>query len=507
MGDGTTASPLVLAFDVGLTNVKSVLFTADGRIEDRESVAYPTSRPGPDRVEQDPEDWWAAVVVGCAGLWARNRQASARVVAIGVTAHMHALVCLGPDGRSLGPSLVLGDRRAARQADAVTTLLGAGEIHAITGAEMDASMPAAKLAWLRENEPARFEAALSFLAPKDWLRHRLTGDVLTDPIDACATSLYDIRSGTWSRELCAAVGVDPRRLPDVCPPDSIAGHLGREAAEALGLPVGVPVVVGGGDDVEVLGNGLLGPGQSLEHLGTTGSILTVTDAPAYDPELRVELYPHAIPGLWVLGGSMTAAGAAIGAARELLGMSAEESRAALVRAAQPAADSPLFLPNLAGERCPDRSPNASGAWLSLTFGTSREALMAAAYRGVAYGLRRILDRIEWLVGPQRQITVSSGYDTDDAWLALRADVYERPLAILETPEPTALGAMAIAAAGVGLHPDVASAVRASVRTVGTVQPNRDGLDALRADYDRYRRYTAALRPAWDDEARARSAER
>ncbi len=132
----------------------------------------------------------------------------------------------------------------------------------------------------------------------------------------------------------------------------------------------------------------------------------------------------------------------------------------------PAPADPVFLPDLAGLRAPVRAPHAKGGWLGLTPETRREALMAASYRGVAYGLRRILARIEDFVGRQRVITVSGGYDVDPAWLQLRANVYDRPIAFLETTEPTALGAAILAAAGIGLYPGLAAAVRASARRDG-----------------------------------------
>jgi xylulokinase len=295
-----------------------------------------------------------------------------------------------------------------------------------------------------------------------------------------------------------AVGIDERQLPVVRPPEAVGGTLRAGAAAVFGLRAGIPVVVGGGDDIEILGNGLLGPGECLEHLGTTGSILTVSDHPALDPEMRLEVYPHAIPGMWVLGGSMTAAGAAIAAARSLLGFTPQDALAALAAATVPSAGDPVFLPDLSGQRCPVRAPQAKGGWLGLTPDSTREALVASSFRGVAYGLRRILARIEDLAGEQRVVTVSGGYDLEPAWLQLRADVYERPLALLETSEPTALGAAIVAAAGIGLYPDVAAAVGATVRRAGRIDPDPSRSGALRRGYERFVRFNQALVDAWDD---------
>ena len=494
----TSRAPLILVFDVGMTNVKAVLFSENGTLVDRASVPYPTQRPRVDRVEQNPEDWWTATVQAANELWRRRPDAPRDLAVIAVTGHMHAVVCVGADGGSIGPSLVLGDRRGLNQARRITAELGASLVYAVTGAEIDASIPTAKIAWLCESDPRRFQATRYFLACKDWVRFRLTGVLATDPIDACATGLFDISRGAWSPELMAAAGIDESRLPVVRPPEDSAGTVGPQAATAIGVPAGLPVAVGGGDDIEVLGNGLLAAGESLEHLGTTGSILTVSDRLVYDPERRLEVYPHAIPGLWVLGGSMTTAGAAISHARDLLGMDPAAAVGSLCAARDLEPRGPVFLPNLVGERCPTRTPGATGAWCSITLGASREALMAAAYRGVAFALKRILDRIEAVAGPQRRITVSGGYDVDPEWLRLRTDTYRRPLSILATAEPTALGGMAIAATSVGLYRDLTTAVQKTTATTETILPDPENAHALQDEYARYIRFSDALVTAWQD---------
>jgi len=483
--------PRVLVIDIGLTHVKTVIFATDGRILERESVPYPTRRAG-EFVEQEPSDWWAAAVKGCRAIGGRSHVLLASVAAITVTGHMHALVLADARGEPIGPALVLGDRRALRQATRISAMVGPDEVYAITGAALDPSMPAAKIAWLRDEMPERIASAAAVLACKDWLRSRLTGDRLSDPIDACASSLYDLRTGEWSADMLGSVGVDRDRLPPVVAPQTIAGGLLAEPACELGLTAGVPVVVGAGDDVEVLGNGLLGPGQSLEHLGTTGSILTVTDRLVPDPEMRLESYPHVIPGLWVAGGSMTTAGAAIGWARKVLGL--RDAFACLGEGSP--AYAPVFLPHLAGERSPSRAPNARGAWLGLDQETNRSSLMRGVLVGVAFALRAILRRIETLVGRQAEISVSGGYDVEPAWLQLRADAYGRPLVLLQTSEPTALGAMAIAAAGIGVYPDVATAVRVVARAGRRIEPNPAAVGEFDRAFDRWLLFHAALEPAW-----------
>ena len=485
----------ILALDIGLTNGKAVLFAADGRLIARASHPYRTLYPQPDWAEQDPEDWWRAVNAGLRDLRRIAPLELERVAAISITGHMHALVCLGEEGSSLGPALVLGDQRSVAEAEAISARVGLERIYRMTGARMDASMPLAKLCWLQRHLPEVHRDARAFIACKDWLRHRLTGDRLTDPVDACGTSLYDISTGAWSPELVDVAGIRSEQLPRVCDPCALAGKLLPAAARALGLKAGIPVVVGAGDDVEVLGNNLMQPGLSLEHLGTTGSILTCADRPVYDPEMAIELYPHTAPGLWVLGGSITSAGLARGWAEQTLAPAAKAGGlSALVQ--PPNLERPLvFVPHLTGERCPAWDPRARGVWLGLTPAHTAADLQRAVLEGVAFALKGVLQRIESLVGRQAHLTVGGGVSLGDPWLATRAAVYDRPLRLLDAPEPTALGAMIVAAVGVGLYPTLAEAAARVTADGAEIEPDPALARAYRELYELYLAASEASRQA------------
>jgi xylulokinase len=459
-----------------LTHAKSVLFSSDGDVIAMASVAYPTRRSTADRVEQNPDDWWTALRTGVADVAGSDPEPLARVAAIGVTGHMHALVLEDAGRRPIGPAFVLGDRRALAEADATMSELGGAAIWHVTGATLDPSMPAAELRWLGMNEPARLAQAVLVTGVKDHVRGRMTGDRLTEPIDACATSLYDLRSRSWSPDLVAAAGITTAQLPEIVGCDAPAGILGAGAARELGLTPGVPVIVGAGDDIEVLAGGLIQPGTAMEHLGTTGSILAVAREPVEDPDLALELYPHAIPGTWVVGGSMTAAGSALAWVAGLLGTPVERLLAALEepRLEVGVDDRLAFVPSLAGERCPVREPAARGAWLGLDSSFDRNRLAYAAFEGVAESLARILERLERMLGPQREVVISAGgLDLDPRWLALRAATYRHPLVLLDTVEPTALGLLAVVASGAGRYQDIESATRALARRGSRVEPDEE----------------------------------
>jgi xylulokinase len=479
----------ILAIDLGLTNCKTVFFQLDGTICERESLPYPTYKRQTGWVEQEPEDWWQAVIKSVQEVGWRNPALLASVCAISVTGHMHSLVCQGDDHRPLGPSLVLGDQRSLAESDFIVKSIGLEHIYHLTGARMDASMPLAKICWLQRYSPEIPKKTRAFLACKDWLRHRLTGDLLTDPIDACGTSLYDLQAANWAPELVKLAGIQMDQMPRVADPCSLAGLLTVEAATALGLKAGIPVVVGAGDDVEVLGNGLMGPGASLEHLGTTGSILTCADRLAYDPNMAVEVYPHAAPGLWVLGGSVTAAGMALEWAQKALQYAGSEDLTIindLPCLPRPRLEEPLiFVPHIYGERCPEWEPRSRGTWCGLSATHTQADLRQAVLEGIAFSLKNVLDRIEVLAGRQNRITVGARELANPGWSGLRATIYQRPLAVLNTEEPTALGAMILAAVGIGVYPNLAEAVKTVTGSKARVEPSPEATEEYQRLYELY----------------------
>lgn len=479
----------LLAIDVGLSNVKAVVFDSSGRLIARSSVAYRTERPGPDAAEQDPAVWWDALVVAVRALPADARS---DVAGVGVTGHMHALVTLDAAGRPTGPSLILGDRRAASDALAITDVVGPEAIYAITGAELDASMPAAKARLLSRTEPDAWRRVAHLLGCKDYLRFRLTGEIATEPVDACATSLFDIRSGQWSDELLHAADVHASMLPAVRAPWDQAGRLRPDVAATLGLRGGLPVAIGAGDDVVVLGFGMLEPGAALEHIGTTGSIMAVADRPTPDPGRRLELYPHVLPDRWVVGGSHTAAGAAIAWAAALLGYPSVE--ASLDALDAPALPGLAFLPTLAGERFPERVPAARGGWIGLSLEMTRETLMRSVFDGVASSLGSVLTKIDEVVGRQASVRVATA--DDERWLEVRAGAYGRRLEVSRTAEPTALGLATLVAVATGLHGDVRAAVMAMTGLERTIETDADSGQS-RLDPE------PVLRGAWVQAADAR----
>jgi sugar (pentulose or hexulose) kinase len=225
----------VLVIDLGLTNCKVSVFDAAGQMLALESQRYPTYTPQAGWSEQRMEDWWTALHGTVHALHSRSALDAVDLQAIIVTAHMHALVALDRDLQPLLPCLTLFDQRAQAQAAS----LRSPDLFARTGARLEPYTPAAKIAWLKQQQPDLFRQVKYFVAPKDAIRIMLGGDPVTDPIDAAGTLLYNLGQRAWDRDLLEAIGVDPAQMPDISAPSAPAGRLSDSAATALGLTAGI----------------------------------------------------------------------------------------------------------------------------------------------------------------------------------------------------------------------------------------------------------------------------
>lgn len=498
-GDKITAmcaSSAILVIDIGLTNCKSIVFSVEGEILEQSSISYPTSHPRVGFVEQDPEDWWNAVCETTRRISTTNPTLVQHIEGISVTGHMHTLVGVDNKGDPVTNALVLGDQRSIVSARLLTDEVGIEKIYRTTGTRMEESMPAAKIHWLKTNLPEIFSKVNLFTSCKDYIRSRLTGDRFSDPIDAGASSLYDLQNGCWSEELIRLVGTTVGHLPEICAPTTIAGKLKFEAASSLGLREGIPVVVGSGDDIEALGSGLISCGVAKEHIGTTGAMICCVDRLVYDEFMVLELCPYIEEGLYLIGGSITSAGASLAWAYKMLGLknitNIFDSNIREYLSKEPI----FFIPHLSGERCPSWNPNVRGGWLGLSINHTNTDLMLAVYEGVANALAGILDRIDALAGVQQALIVDKQLNDDEEWIQMRANIYGRSLGINNTPEPTGLGAMILGAVGIGFYPNTREATNKLACIERYVQPAEEWLEYYRHKSLIYKKIQPVINPIW-----------
>ena len=418
------------------------------------------------------------------------------MTAIGLSGQMHGLVLVDAEGRPVRSCLTWADRRASAEVGVLRRRLGRALLVTRLGNAVNTSFTAAKVLWLRRHDPKTLDHARTMLLPKDYLRLRLTGERATDPSDASATLLFDLRRREWSPAACAAAQIDPATLPPVWPSAQIAGRLGAAAAAALGLRPGIPVATGAGDqEAGMVGQGILGPGTALVALGTGGQISLPLARFQVDPRLRVHTLCHAVPARWHLMGAILSAGQAAGWAARLL-TSREGGIKRLTRMAAnapPGSGGLLFLPYLAGERTPHMDPEARGAYVGLGLHHGSADLARAVLEGVAFALRETLEIFDELGLRPRRLSLAGGGAADPLWRQVVSDVFGRSLEVTATVDASAVGAALLGGVAAGRFRSLAEVGRLVGGRIGLVQPDPRNAARYQESFAVYRGLYRSLR--------------
>jgi xylulokinase len=434
---------MLLGIDLGTGSVKALVLSGDGAVLGEASQAYDVQSPQPGWAESQPPQWWSAMAIAV-------RQAvqshAEQIQAIGLSGQMHGVVLADATGMPLRSAILWADTRSSpmletyRQLDPTLQQRLANPIAA--------GMAGVSLLWLRQHEPQHYAAARWALQPKDWLRLRLTGEAATDPSDASGTLLYDVLGDRWAWEVMEALHLRSDWLPPVIPSSQVAGTLTAEAASALGLAAGLPVVTGAADTAAAaLGSGLIHPGPIQLTVGSGAQLVTLRSHPVVDPQRRTHLYRSALPQQWYSLAAIQNAGLALEWVRAMLGMSWSQVYTDAMTVA-PGCDGLTFLPYLTGERTPHFNPDARGAWVGLGLHHTRAHLMRAALEGVALALRQGLEALP-PTDAATPLRLAGGGTLEPAWRQLLADVLQRPLCPVTIAAASARGAAILAGMGTG----------------------------------------------------------
>lgn len=473
------SAPRLLAIDVGTQSARAIVFDAQGHLLARAQVPFePTYQsPQPGWAEQSAGLYWDAVVACCQSLWRDGAVRPAEITGLALTTQRNTMVCLDGAGQVLRPAILWLDQRRCDAPppiglgwSALLRLAGARGLIAHFQREAEAN-------WLAQHQPQLWRETKKFLFLSGYLSHRLTGEYVDSAGCQVGYVPFDYRRLAWAgpRDLkWKAVPLRPDQLPRLVAPGEPLGALTPAAADALGLPAGLPLIAAAADKAcEVLGCGALAPEVAALSFGTTATINTTQ--PRYvEVQRLLPAYPAAVPGaynteiqiyrgFWMVSWFKREFAHPEQAQARTQGVPVEALFDALVRSVPPGSMGLTLQPYWSpGVR--DPGPEAKGAVIGFGDVHTRAHFYRAILEGLVYGLRSGKEQIERRTGtPIRRLVIAGGGSQSDAAMQISADVFgltaERP----EVYETSALGAAINLAVGLRLHRDYASAVAAMTR--------------------------------------------
>ena len=475
---------MYLGLDLGTSGLKALLIDEDQTIVAEATAPLTVSRLKPSWSEQDPRHWTKAAHEALSALKAKHPLD--RVRGIGLSGQQHGATILDKAHEPLRPAILWNDTRAADEAEYLDGLPGVRES---VGSIIFAGFTAPKLIWAKKHEPEVFEKAALVLLPKDYLRLWLTGEAVSEMSDASGTAWLDVPSRSWSDTLLAHCEMTRDQMPGLVEGSESSGAIRPALAEEFGIPKGVPVAGGGGDNAAAaVGMGVTETGRAFVSLGTSGVVFTSNPTFSPMPETAVHTFCHALPGKWHQMGVILSATDSLNWYSSLVG--ADPASLVGELGALQAPGRVLFMPYLGGERTPINDPRIRAAMIGLGHEADRAAGTRAVLEGVTFAVADSVDALKACGTALDMVIAVGGGSRSRYWLEAIATAIDTPIAVPTAGDyGGAFGAARLGAMAAGGGPEFL----APPKIDHEVAPRKDLVGAFHDAHQRYRATYQALK--------------
>jgi xylulokinase len=479
---------MIVGADIGTQSLKAVVLAPDLSLIGSHAVQYRPQFPQVGWAEQDPLLWEQALGPAIAGALREASVAASEVTALGLAGQLDGVVAVDKAGAPLYPCIIWMDRRAEKEIQGID----AQTIRDKAGLVCDASHPAAKIAWLK----AQGIRAHKYHAPVSYLVSRLTGAHVIDHATASTSMVYALKTRGYDKALLDLFGIARAELPEISEADDVAGGLSAQGSALTGLPKGIPVSAGTGDDFSsALGAGLTEPGRFIAIIGTAEVTGALHGSAVIDPQGLVET--HAYPGGkcfienpgWLSGGALTWF-------RDTFGLKDFDALTAAAATVPPGAGGVTFIPALSGAMAPEWIASARGCFYGMTPSHGMAHLARALLEGLAFAMRDVLDRVRALGVDANALLITGGGAKSALWRQIRADLCGVSASMPVHADTSPIGAALLTAKAAGVVGDLHEAAARANAVRETIEPIAANREAYEAAYRRYRLIFDSLRPMY-----------
>jgi xylulokinase len=495
----------LLTYDVSTTGCKAALVTTDGNMIENAFESYPTYYPQPLWAEQDPEDWWRAIVRSTQRVMEASGVKPDQLKGMAFSTTVTNIIALDENKKLLRPCIFWMDGRAGEEARYMMRRLGGERMFIqIVGANATGKDMVPKLLWLKRNEPEVYEKAKYFVDASGYLLYKTTGVMAYEWSVASGLGLFNFKSKQLDTILMRFFGLTGDKFPQLVRSIDKVGSLSQAAGSELDLVPGIPVFGGAGDPmIAAVGSGTVSDGDAYLNLGTSAFVGLLTSKRLTGRRGLATIQSADADMLMHFGETSTAGACLEWAAREIYDAEPDETTFGLmdqeVENAEPGAGGLIFTPWMYGERCPVPDERLRGAFINLSVNRNRQQMVRAIYEGIAFNLRWILDSIDELYGIRcKTLRVLGGGAKGLPWLKIIADITGCTLEVLPDPrERLAVGAALIAAIGLEIYPDF-EAIKPLVPIEKVIRPDNSHSQVYDELYHAYRRIYPALNELYHD---------
>ena len=488
----------LLGIDVGTTGTKSLLFSEEGMLLGSAYRSYPTDMPQLNRREQNPEDWWRAVVDTVREI-CTDSEICRNVAGISLSLQGGTMVAVDEHLEPVRPAMVWSDKRCADQKEAYLREVGeADTMYQKTGWKLGNGLNANQIRWMRDNEPENFARTKLFLSVPDYISLKMTGIAACDMSDAGINQLANIREFTYDPQLLAFAGITEAQLPKLVRSGEVIGHLTEQAAAELGLTTDCVLVGGAHDQYAVaLGAGACNAGDILIGSGTAWVVTAIGNAPDFDSGFAQSV--AASPGKWGTLRSLGSGGVClewwrknltIGEAGQLIPYEVINAEVAKRRAAE---DGLFFYP-FSGRSTQEKGFRKA-TFVGLDLSHDRFDMARAIMEGVAFQIVWMMEAFK--TKPSKEcLKLAGGAAKSELWCQILADIADLPVCIPEVADLACVGAAVLAGIGCGVFDSQEAGCRRLAVKERLIQPDPGRAEQYAALRKEYQRYAEALGTAY-----------
>lgn len=484
----------LLGVDFGGGASKATLLSENGSIIAASTVEYPTLYPRSGWAEQNPSDWYRAIVVNIRSVIEKSGISACDIAAVCLDAATHTAVLCDGDFNVLRPAIYWTDTRSTEEVRYLNENFGETVLkQSLHTADTIWTLP--QLLWVKQNEPEIWAKCEKILFAKDYIRHMLTGDYVTDYIEAQGSMLFDCGAMSWSDELCGIIGFAPERLAQIVSPRDIAGYITPEAAGQTGLAEGTPVLCGTTDTaMEVFAAGATSAGNMTVKLATAGRICVITDR-AY-PNRHLINYSHIRGGLWYPGTATKSCAASYRWFRDTFGGDYRELDKC-AKGTPIGCGGLMFHPYLGGELTPYGDPLLRASFTGISAQHTKGAFARAVLEGVAFSLLDCKKYLETLNIPHDTAAfIIGGGSLSPLWRQIIADTLGIVLYQKESSD-SSLGSAMLAGIAAGVFHDEADAVEKCTKIISKTEPDMENHEKYARIFKKYKAVYDALAPVYN----------
>ena len=479
----------ILTIDVGTGSGRSILFDMDGNqvaVSQREWL--PKADPKyPGALDFDTRENWGLIVETIRKSMKRGNVPASAIAAVTATSMREGMVLYNKKDEVIWACPNVDGRATEEVVEMVKKNLGPA-IYKIGGDWLSIISPG-RFWWIRKHKPEIYDQIAHMHMLSDWALFELSGRYVTDPSIGSSSGIFDLTKRDWSDEICQIADLPRGVYADVCKSGTIIGKVTKKAAETTGLLEGTPVITSGGDtQLALVGVGAVKPGMYTLCGGTFWQATLVTDKPLYDPQFRLRLGCHAVPGQWMTEGIGFYLGFTMRWFRD--GFCQEEKR----QAEQQGKDAYELMEKLASgmpagsngvqaifsfvmdvKKWRHATPSFVGFDIVAPDKTGKAACIRAIEENAAYVSRSHFETLAELSGsPPSEITFAGGSSKGFLWPQIMADVLGVPVKIPKVKEATSLGSAITVLTTLGETKDWSEAVERVVHWDRTVETESKG---------------------------------